>query len=108
LLSGTDLGPAFSGLFNRLNRSSLALISRVSIPHRCVDVGMPHHGGYCYQRNSGIGGPRSERLSQIVKMKVDNGGRSAGTLKGRLHICDVMARLAIGKNEFSAHLRSEA
>jgi len=39
LLSGTALGSAFSGLFNRLNRSSLALISQTSSTRTLENAG---------------------------------------------------------------------
>jgi len=46
LLLGTYLGPDFLKLVNRLDRFSLAFIRRVSIPHRCMNVGVPHHSCY--------------------------------------------------------------
>src|SRR5262245_26169258 len=70
LLLGTCVGPDFSDLVNCIDRSSLAFVSGVSIPHCCVNVGVPHHRCHSTQRNSGIGCPGSECVAKVVSLKI--------------------------------------
>jgi hypothetical protein len=101
------LGPALRELFNRLNRPSLALVGRVRIAHRGVDVGMTHHGCYRVYGYTGIRSPSSKCVAQIMKVQIVKTSIPARIIERGLDIRYIGARLSIGKNEFAGRRTSQ-
>jgi hypothetical protein len=101
---GTDLGP---DLFNSFNSPPLALVGRVRIPHRGVNVGMPHHRRYRVYGNTGIRSPGSKCVTQIMEMQIVKPSITTRIIESRLDVRYIRARLAIGENEFARRPISE-